>query len=64
MAEKKRFEVCTTLIYNGYVEVYADNEEDAVNKVQEELYEKTYPSSIEGFDMGEVTADFAEEIKD
>ena len=67
---KKKFSVTCTIIYNGKVEVEADNAEDAVKKVQEGLCSSNgkddFPSEGTfggvGFSWGEATADYADKI--
>ena len=63
----KKFGVTCTMIYNGYIEVEAETEEEALEKAQKKLSSKTdcalFPSQIGDFDFGECTADYADEIE-
>ena len=65
-----KYGVTCTMILNGYVEVDAENEEDAILNA-ERMFDKKSPTdeiAHEGycgevyFDFGEVTADFADKI--
>lgn len=66
----KKFNVTCTIIYNGSVEVEAENEEEAIRKVQDGLCSTNgkddFPSggTFGGVDFtwGEATADYADEI--
>ena len=53
-----KFIVYCTQIYNGTIEVEAENEDEAVRIVQQEKLDEV------DFDFGEATADFADEITD
>lgn len=73
MEEKnqKTYRVSLTCIYNGYMNVKADNARDALNKAEEMLNCETlsgFPDCVEiphgEFTFGEATADFIEEEYD
>ena len=64
----KTYKVGTTIIYNGYMYVEAENEKEAFEKVEENLnYEtlKPFPDEVEmpngKFVFGEATADYIDE---
>lgn len=65
-----KFGISCTLIYNGYVEVEAENEEEAIAKAELNFtYDKTtkipdelYAGNV-AFGFGEMTADYADEIE-
>lgn len=52
----KKYGISLTKIYNGYIEVMADSEEDALKKAEESL------DTYDDWTYGETTADFVEEI--
>lgn len=69
-----KYGVEMTCIYNGYVIVDAENVQEAIEKVNEELYGenlKGFPNYVEvkigdnteSFSFGEATADYAEELE-
>lgn len=65
----KKFEVTMTCIYNGLAIVEAENEEDALAKVEEALNYETlekFPNEVTvpfgSFTFGEATADYADEV--
>lgn len=68
-----KFGVSMTCIYNGYAIVDAENVQEAIDKVNNELCGENlngFPSDVEvkignsteSFSFGEVTADYADEI--
>lgn len=67
---KKKYGVCCTIVYNGYIEVEAENADDAISMVEDKLNstlgEDDFPFSgkfggVE-FNWGEATADYADEL--
>lgn len=68
---QKTYRVSLTCVYNGYMNVKADNEDDALRKADEMLNFETlseFPDYVEitngEFKFGEATADFIEETYD
>lgn len=64
----KKFNVELTCIYNGSVDVEAENEQEAIEKAQELLNSEnlaSFPDYVEipngGFSFGEATADYINE---
>lgn len=66
----KKFQVSCTIIYNGCIEVEAENADEAIDKVQEGLHHENGPDDFPGegsfggvhFSWGEATADAADRI--
>ena len=60
---KKKYGVTCTLIYNGFIEVEAENEDEAFELANEKIANDGYPGKInDDFDFGEVTADYVDEL--
>lgn len=65
-----KFGISCTLIYNGYVEVEAENEEEAIAKAElnftpnktTKIHDELYAGDV-SFEFGEITADYADEIE-
>ena len=58
---KKTYCVCATLVYNGSVEVEAENAEEAYDLARQELDKLDCPDDIDGFSFGELSADYPDE---
>lgn len=65
----KRFDVTCTMIYNGHVEIEAENAEQAIKQASEMLDSQIHDDFPDGgtfgkvdFTFGEATADYADEV--
>lgn len=73
MAKKnqKTYHISLTCIYNGYMDIKADSEDDALQKANDMLDStalEEFPDYVEipngGFEFGEATADYVEDVYD
>lgn len=67
----KKYEITCTMIYNGYMEIEANSEKEALQLAQESLCHENgddFPDDgrfgLAQFSFGEATADYADEIND
>ena len=65
----KKYGITCTMIYNGYMEIEANSEEEALDLAQESLCHENgddFPDDsrfgLADFSFGEATADYADEI--
>ena len=65
----KKYGITCTMIYNGYMEIEANSEEEALDLAQESLcnhFRDDFPDDgrfgLADFSFGEATADYADEI--